>query len=98
MIDRIQLELHRLNWRIGILQTIAVKAYVRAFSVLRTLSEDPQSVQLAIEQLAIDLDDIKDLGYQAFFSDPSVPEEYRALFAEEFAHVVEEIKSSVVPS
>lgn len=100
--DRTQLELHRLNWRIGILQTIAVKSYATAFLALQTSqSNSGLSEEAALEafhrKLSRELEDAKNQTYQAFFSDPSVPESERALLAEEFAHLVEEIKSSIIP-
>ena len=100
--DRIELELHKLNWRVQILQTIAVDAYATAFSALQTLqsvlpSTEQYAVQTSLERLAAELEEVQDRIYKAFFSDPTVPEEQRALLAEEFAHLVEEIKSSIIP-
>jgi len=96
------MNLHRFNWRIGISQTIAVKSYAMAFLALQTsqsnlgLSEEA-ALEAFHRKLSEELEDVKNQTYQAFLSDASVPDDERALLAEEFAHLVEEIKASVIP-
>ena len=100
--DVVTLQLLKLNWKIGILQTIAANAYATAFFALQgsqvnqELSEESALEAFRCKLLEL-LEDAKNQTYQAFFSDSSVFEDERALLAEEFAHVVEEIESSIVP-
>jgi hypothetical protein len=101
--DRETLEKLKLYWRVEILQNIATNAYVAAFSVLLGSPVSPQesapkaAFEDALRRLSKEMDEKQDQLYQAFFSDPSVPESDRALFAEELAHLMEEMKSSMIP-
>ena len=74
--DRITLEILKLNWRIQILQTIAVKAHARAYSALQMmLSHHDKNGESAFEAaekeshrtLLVDLESTQTQVYQAFF-------------------------------
>jgi hypothetical protein len=105
--DEITLALNRLNWRIEILQHIAANAYLTAFSLFEVLQSSPQSLPQSdlrilaakiLRRLENELEEQQREAYEKFFSDPSIPEGERALVAEEYAHVVEQVKSSLIPS
>jgi len=99
--DKITLEILKLNWRVQFFQAIAVKAYTTAYLALLSSQANPSlSEASALEafhrMLAKEIEETKERLHQAFLSDPTVPEADRALLAEEVAHLFEEIKTSVI--
>ena len=101
-----KLEKLKLNWRIQIAQQIAISAYTKAYEALEMMQVPQESREEfepgyfageAYDELLVDLDAWKDHNYQSFFSDSSVPDEKRALLAEEFADFVEKEMASIRP-
>jgi hypothetical protein len=89
-----------------ILQDIAANAYLTAFSLFEILQSSPQSLSQSdlqalaaktLHRLERDLEERQKKQYEKFFSDPSIPDGERALVAEEYAHVLEEMKTALIP-
>jgi hypothetical protein len=96
----------RATWQVQILQTIAIRAYSMAYEALELLQVPPESreefqpedfARDAYDRLHVDLEYLKNETYQSFFSDPDVPDDKRALLAEEFAEFVEKMQTLVTP-
>lgn len=93
-----ELEILKLQWHVQILQAILAKVYVSAYRTspetsASTQEDDPQS---AYRSLLAELEAAQRLGYQTYLS-PAVAEERRILLAEEFAQLVDEIKTTFIP-
>jgi hypothetical protein len=86
--DKIKLDIIKLRWHVQILQGMLVQLWATSISAL--MDESPQE---SLHRMLAELDSTQAYNYDLLLS--SAPESERALLAEEFAQLVEGIRTFV---